>query len=203
MWIRITIAALFLAIVAGTANTQTTCGVIPPLTAGGSKEEQLRARFQSAVACIREAKPAQAVDIFSEMIGIDPENEAAYMNRGNAYLQMGQVSSSIADFSWVIALKPEAVDAWYNKGIAYIVARQYDKGIADLGEAVRLKPDFSRAYCNRGLGLVRKGAYDMALTDLDEGIKRDPSLGFVTTHEETCILHGPSTTRRSRILPRA
>jgi tetratricopeptide (TPR) repeat protein len=110
-----------------------TCGTLPPFAQGQSKEEQLKYLLQRAIACVREGKPALSIEIFSEMIGIDPENDAAYLNRGNAYLQMGQIPLSIADFSWVISLKPETTEAWYNRGIAFIVAHKFDLGVADLG----------------------------------------------------------------------
>jgi tetratricopeptide (TPR) repeat protein len=117
MLMRTVFIALVLWVVAGAAYAQTSCGTLPPLVQGGSKEEQLNQLLQRAIACVREGKPALSIEIFSEMIGIDPDNDTAYLNRGNAYLQTGQITLSIADFSLVIGRKPDATQAWQGNCI--------------------------------------------------------------------------------------
>lgn len=125
---RTVFIAFLLCVTSGASHAQTSCGTVPPLAPGGSNEEQLNQLLQRAVACVREGKPALSVEIFSEMIGLDP----AYLNRGNVYPQTGQIALGIADFSWVIGRKPDATQAWYNRGVAFLVSQQYDRAVADL-----------------------------------------------------------------------
>ena len=47
--------------------------------------------LQRAMACVREGKPIQSIALFSELIGIQPENLDAYLNRGSAYMQVGNL----------------------------------------------------------------------------------------------------------------
>ena len=77
---------------------ESTCGNLPSLTEGSSKDVKVDYLMRRAFACVQEGKPALSVEIFSEIISIDPENEAAYLNRGSAYLQTGQPDLAIADF---------------------------------------------------------------------------------------------------------
>ena len=123
-------------------------------------EQRAKLLLENGAACVREGKPLQSIALFSELIGLDPQNDAAYLNRGNVYLQVGQMDSGIADFDQVIRLKPDATEAWYNRGTALVAAHKYDHGIADLSEAIRLQPDLARAYCNRGLAHERQHDYD-------------------------------------------
>ena len=204
MWFRTALIGFVILLPAGRVETQSlSCSSIPPLAeVGSTKKEQLDGLSRMAFACVQAGKPELAVDVFSEIINLDPTNEKAYLNRANAYLQSPQFQLGIADLSYVISIKPTFAEAWYNKGIAFLAARKYERAVADFGETLRLKPDFARAYCNRGLALVRKGAYDGALKDLNTGLEKDPSLPLcqlvrgATSISTRAIIVRPSMTTR-------
>lgn len=132
-----------------------------------TRAEQLANR---AFACIKEVKPLQSIALFSEFIGIQPDNAQAYLNRGSTYVRMGQFDAGLSDYSQVIALEPTRFEGWYNRGSARVAARQYDEAIPDLTEAIRLKPDLGYAYCNRGLSYLRKNEIEQALADFEKGL---------------------------------
>lgn len=171
MW-RIVAVGLLVALVPGRlAAEDLSCGSVPPLAElGETKETQLDSLLRKAMSCLASGEPGRAIDLFSEMISIDPSNETAYMNRANAYVQSGQVAQGLADLSYLINVKPSFAEAWFNRGVGYLAAAKYERAIADFGETLRLKPDFVRAYCNRGLAFVRKGDLDRALRDLNAGL---------------------------------
>ena len=136
------------------------------------KEQRADLLQRRALACVREGKPVKSIALFSELIGMQPDNLDAYLNRGSAYIQSKQFELGIADFSHVISVKPDLMEAWYNRGTAFVVAHQYERAIADLSEAIRLKPDTARAYCNRALAYMEKSDYDSAITDAARGIEK-------------------------------
>ena len=138
------------------------------------KEQRVDLLRRRALSCVREGKPVKSIALFSELIGMQPDNLDAYLNRGSAYIQSKQFELGIADFSHVISMKPDLMEAWYNRGTAFVVAHQYERAIADLSEAIRLKPDSGRAYCNRALAYMEKSDYDSAITDSARGIEKDP-----------------------------
>ncbi len=154
------------------------CGSFPLLDDTISKEERADRLLRRAIACVQEGKPMESIAVFSELIGLDPDNETAYLNRGNAYIQTGQFELGIADYSHVIAKNPSLAQGWYNRGTAFVAARQYERAIADLTEAIRLKPDEARAYCNRGMSYLRKSHYERALADLNAGIEKDGTIAL-------------------------
>jgi tetratricopeptide (TPR) repeat protein len=131
------------------------------------RAEQLTKR---AFACLKVNKPVQSIALLSELIGIEPENAQAYLNRGNLFVRVGQIDAGLADYSYVIEREPSHFEGWYNRGSARLAAGQYDGAISDLTQAIKLKPEFARAYCNRGLGLLRKSERDKAFADFDKGL---------------------------------
>jgi tetratricopeptide (TPR) repeat protein len=100
------------------------CGSFPLLDDTISKEERADRLLKHAIACVQEGKPQESIALFSELIGLDPDNETAYLNRGNAYIQTGQFELGVADYSHVIAKNPGLSQGWYNRGTAFIAARQ-------------------------------------------------------------------------------
>jgi len=134
----------------------------------GQRADQLAKR---AFACLKERKPLQSIALFSELIGIEPNNAQAYLNRGSTYVGMGQLDAGLKDYSHVIELEPGHFEGWYNRGASRLAARQYDEAILDLTETIRLKPDLAYAYCNRGLGYLRKAELEKARADFEKGLK--------------------------------
>lgn len=139
-----------------------------PSLPDSARAEQLTKR---AFACLKEKKPVQSIALLSELIGIQPDNAQAYLNRGSTYVRLGQFDAGVSDYDRVIGLEPSRFEGWYNRGSARVAARQYDAAISDLNETIRLKPDFARAYCNRGLALLRKGEQEEALADFEKGLE--------------------------------
>jgi Flp pilus assembly protein TadD len=81
-------------------------------------EERARVLTENGEACLRKGKALQSIALFSELIGLDPENALAYFYRGNAYLRVGQSDWGIADLDQAIKLKPDLTAAWHNHGTA-------------------------------------------------------------------------------------
>lgn len=178
---RLRIALLALALVVRPSisySTGSVCGAMPSFDETATKDERIKSLLERAMACVRERKPVQSIALFSEIIGLDPDNALAYMNRGSAYLQSGQFELGVSDYSHVIILKPSTFEAWYNRGTAFVAAHQYDPAIADLSEAIRLKPDMAHAYCNRAAAYMEKSDYEKALSDFAAGIKLDSDVLF-------------------------
>jgi Flp pilus assembly protein TadD len=72
---------------------------------------------------------------------LDPQDAAAYYNRGLAYHEKGDLDRAIADFDQALALDPQAAEAYNNRGTAY-----YDKGDLDhAGAALRPASSISRS----------------------------------------------------------
>ena len=60
-----------------------------------AKLERTLALMQTAFACVRDGKPLQALAVFSEIIGQDPRNDQAFLNRGTLYVKLGLLDEGI------------------------------------------------------------------------------------------------------------
>ncbi|HZJ12529.1 MAG TPA: tetratricopeptide repeat protein [Methyloceanibacter sp.] len=142
----------------------------PPVDSSLPDKARAEKLANRAFACLKEAKPLQSIALFSEFIGVQPDNAQAHLNRGSTYVRMGQLDAGLSDYSRVIELEPTRFEGWYNRGSTRVASRQYDEAISDLTEAIRLKPDLAYAYCNRGLSYLRKSENEEALADFEKGL---------------------------------
>jgi tetratricopeptide (TPR) repeat protein len=157
-------------------ETTSTCGdtgSLPLETLGSDKTQRARL-FQQAAACVREGKARRAITILSALIGSDPNDATANLNRGSLQGALGEKGLAMSDYSTAIGLQPDLVEAWYNRATTLAHLRQYELAIADFTEAIRLKPDLALAYCNRGYANFQLGRYDEALSDYTKAIGLDP-----------------------------
>ena len=113
-----------------------------------------------------------AIADFTQAIKLDPNNAAAYCNRGVVY---DDYDRAIADFNHAIKLDPNYATAYYNRGVAYYNVGDYDGAIAEFNQVIKLDPNNANTYNNRGITYYNKGEYDHAIADYTEAIELDPN----------------------------
>jgi tetratricopeptide (TPR) repeat protein len=80
----------------------------------------------------------KALDAFNKAIELDPKVAKAYVNRGGAYVKLGNYKQAIADYDKAIELTAEFALAYYNRGLAYSAFGNHNQAIADWKIAARL-----------------------------------------------------------------
>ena len=94
----------------------------------------------------------RAVQDFDKAIELNDQNVVAYLNRGNAYHDLGMINSSyperkalfdkaITDFTNALKIDPACIDAYILRGRAYNVSGEQEKAIADFTKAIALDPE--------------------------------------------------------------
>ncbi len=107
----------------------------------------------------------------SELIGENPNNAAAFFNRGIEYAKKRDYDRAIADFSKAISIRPGDARAYNSRAASFYRGKDdYHHAIADYTKAVDLDPGFSAALVNRGNVYRAIRAYDVALKDLNAAI---------------------------------
>ncbi len=61
----------------------------------------------------------KAIDDYTKAIKLNPQDAAAYYNRGIAYDDLGEYQKAIDDYTKAIELAPQDASAYYYRGIAY------------------------------------------------------------------------------------
>lgn len=110
---------------------------------------------------------AEAIDIFSELIGRSPDNANHYCNRGLVYFKNGELEAAMADYNRAIALNPRLDSAYNNRANYYAAQGLYLEAILDYDVALDLNPANVRAWINQGITFREVEMYDRALESLD------------------------------------
>lgn len=141
------------------------------LPAFAESEKEL---FEKGVHFLKQNKNQEAVDTFSALIAIAPQNLHAYKNRGVAHLKLNQYDKAIADFEWVNKIMPDLKGLYSNLGVAWYYKKDYPKAIENYNKEIAQSPDNSFAYFNRALCRAELKDYDKSLKDTIKSLELSP-----------------------------
>jgi len=98
----------------------------------------------------------------------------AHTNRGNDYINKGDVDRALADYEAAIRYDATFPNAFNGRGRVYLLRKEYDRAVAEFDQCLRLDPKHPFARSNRAIAYSDKGDYDHAIADLDEAIRATP-----------------------------
>ncbi len=90
------------------------------------------------VAAVHQAsrQPEKAIETYSHLLGVDPQNVAALRGRADAYLNQGQQAEAISDYE--AALKADAHNSGVLNNLAWVLATSPNDELRDGKRAVEL-----------------------------------------------------------------
>jgi tetratricopeptide (TPR) repeat protein len=114
---------------------------------------------------------AEAIRCYTESINLDLNFSQAYLNRGIAFLELGNTENALEDYANAIAIQPDYHEAYCYRGIARYNKGDLNGAINDLTESTKLKPDYVDAYKERGILFARQGNLVQAIQDLNKAVQ--------------------------------
>jgi tetratricopeptide (TPR) repeat protein len=150
----ITMAALALG--SFTVHAQETASLSP------ADPEEL---FHQGEAAYRNGGYAKAIDLFSQVLAMDPDHLNAYLQRGFCHSLQREYDLAVADFSNVLKRKPDHLWAYTSRGSAYAKMGRNADAMADFNKVIALDPDNQEAFNNRGWTKKTLGDADGACND--------------------------------------
>ena len=117
-----------------------------------------------------------AVDLISQAIEINRNDESYYLNIGNALKSLMQLDAALAGYDKAISLKPDYAEAYSNRGVTLKGLKQFEAAVASYDMAIALKPNYFEAYANRGNALRELKQLDAAVASYDKAIALSPNL---------------------------
>jgi tetratricopeptide (TPR) repeat protein len=116
-----------------------------------------------------------AVDDFAQAIRLSPNPVRAYIERGSAYLHMGNYNSAMADFNQAIRFDPNYAEGYNSRALVYYQNGNFDRALTDFNQALSLEPAYATAYYNRGLVYTHQGDHERAIIEYTKAIELEPS----------------------------
>ena len=89
-----------------------------PAFAESLPKDQHRQLFEQALRFSRQGDPQQALEGWDQVLELAPDDAAAWSNRGNVRLVLGDTEGAITDQTKAIELAPEEADPHLNRGTA-------------------------------------------------------------------------------------
>ena len=118
-----------------------------------------------------------AADNYKKVIGIDPANEKAQYNLGNALYKNGNTDEALQAYDAVIKgsnKKNDQSDSWYNKGVALQNNKKLPECIDAYKNALRLNPADEEARFNLQKALAQQKKDQQQQKDKDDKDKKRP-----------------------------
>ncbi len=91
----------------------------------------------------------------------------AYLQRGLARAEAGELKPAIKDFDQAIKLAPKATDALYDRGVAYTQLGNWQAAQADFDRLLKIAPSDADALYMRAWVHSQRGDDEAAIGDLD------------------------------------
>ena len=133
-----------------------------------------RELFENGVTLLKQEKNQEAVDVFTALIEMAPENPDAFKNRGVAYMKLNRYDEAIDDFERVKQIVPDLKGLYSNLGVAWYYKNEYSKAIANYDKEISQSPENHFAYFNRAICRVELKDYEKSLQDVIKTLELSP-----------------------------
>jgi len=99
----------------------------------------------------------KAIELYTRVIGMDPDHLAARNNLGVVYMSTGDLGRALEEFSEITARDSSYVAAYKNLAYIYLVTGRMDECLGLFETARDLDPGLREYYRQMGTGLLRSG----------------------------------------------
>ncbi|MGI8432986.1 MAG: tetratricopeptide repeat protein [Chthoniobacterales bacterium] len=118
-------------------------------------------------------KMEEAVKAFSGTLEVEPDNYAAYLNRGIVNISLKKYTDATQDLTRAIKLK-DSVSAHRFRAFAYLGAKDYARAVEDYNVVLKEKENDVEILDRRAFALWNVKEYDKAIADFSKIIKEKP-----------------------------
>jgi tetratricopeptide (TPR) repeat protein len=137
-----------------------------------------RARFEQALKATQEGRLDEALDLWTQVVEATPLDGAAWSNRGNVRLLLGDPQGAIADQSQAMAVEPEQPDPHLNRGTAEEALGLWEEAAADYRWILEREPGEAAALYNLGNVRGSEGDWEAARACFNAAAEARPGLAM-------------------------
>jgi MSHA biogenesis protein MshM len=89
-----------------------------------------------AVAAYREGDLEKAVEIYTLVLALTPDDAEAHFNRGLAFKKLGRFNMASQDYDNAIVLDPDMAKAYYDRANIHLMEGRFGQALKGYGEAI-------------------------------------------------------------------
>jgi lipoprotein NlpI len=125
---------------------------------------------------LRKGNAAAAVERFNNVIGRDPRDLAAHINRGVAYQMLGRHADAIDDFNLALALVPGHILGHRNRGVSRRAQGDFDRAFEDHKAVVALSPYYAPGHADLAADYVCTVQHALAIDSATTALRLAPNV---------------------------
>lgn len=131
---------------------------------------QVKALQESGWKKFEEGKLDAAIEDFTKILAIEPENADALSRRGDVFLMRGEYDKAIADYDNSLEIKSDDFFTFYGRARAYYRKGDYEKAVEDHTSELELQSQRAIGLIGRGNAYIKLERYDEAIDDFNRAI---------------------------------
>jgi Tfp pilus assembly protein PilF len=141
----------------------------------GNDTEQAAEKLASALDAHQEGRLDDAVELYKEVLDLDPQSKFAYYNLALIHQTRGSNALARREYRGALAIDPEFVPALFN--LAILQTREDStEAIGLYRHILQIRPDDASTHLNLGFLLIDTGDEKGGQAELEEAVALDPTL---------------------------
>ena len=141
-----------------------------------SGRENIQTLFSRGMECHRFGLFDEAVEIFSEVVRMEPGASHAHNAMGTVLSDLGRWNEALEHFTAAIRLNPSYAEALLNRGCENLDLGMYSEAMADFIQAAFHDPSMGRAHYNLGLAQLALDDLAGAQESFSSALRTGPTL---------------------------
>jgi len=113
--------------------------------------------------------------LWDDAVHQSPNSPRAYLNRGAAYQNTGDLDHALADYNMAIGLGPVEPVTLSNRGLIFEKKGKFDLALANFNLAIEINSGYVGTYVNRGKLYQIEGKLEQAEKDFNKAVALAPN----------------------------
>ncbi|MFB2878287.1 caspase, EACC1-associated type [Floridanema aerugineum] len=126
----------------------------------------------------------EAIKYFTEYIKSNPNNEEAYIQRGDAYYKQQKYQQAISNYDLAIKINSQTASTYYKRGMTRHDLGDMKGAINDFTEAIKIDSNYADAYYERAESRAHLNDKQGAINDYSEAAFRYRQQGKTEDDQE-------------------